>query len=129
VEGEENLLLTFIQVRHGGQQGADDELRSIVLHTVEFVAAMFDLVEHPVDDLGDARLELAEPARGKGRHEQPANSGMLFAVHLGDELHAHELVELLEAGPLRHLRGEALGIAKHFVHVRVTTAHHLRRTV
>src|SRR5205807_2022457 len=79
------------------------------------------------DDFDDTRLEATQAACGEGRHEQSANPRMPFAVHLGDELHAYELVELLEAVTSRQLRREPLGIGKNFVHVRVTTADDLRR--
>src|SRR5215831_11607839 len=51
---------------------------------------------------------------------------MLLAIHLGDELHAHELVELLESRASRHFGREPLGIGKDFVHVRITSADDLR---
>ena len=127
MKGEEDLLLRFAEIRHGGEQCADHELRSIILHAVEFIAAGLDLVEHAVDDFDDTRLEAAQAACGEGRHEQPANPRMPFAIHLGDELHAHEFVELLEAVTSRQLRREPLGIGKNFVHVRVATADDLRR--
>ncbi len=127
MKGQENLLLRFAEIRHRGQQRADHELRPIIPHAVEFIAAGLDLVEHAVDDFDDTRLEATQAACGEGRHEQSANPRMPFAVHLGDELHAHELVELLEAVTSRQLRREPLGIGKNFVHVRVATADDLRR--
>ena len=85
-----------------------------------------DLVEHAVDDPGDARLELLDPPRRERRHQQAANAGVLLAVHLGDELRVHDLVELLPAGTARHLGGEGLGVGEHLVHVGVAADHHLR---
>jgi hypothetical protein len=43
------------------------------------------------------------PKCGKRRHEQSADPGMPFAIHLSDELHAHEFVELLESVAPRQL--------------------------
>ena len=129
VEGQESLLALRIEVQHGGEQRVADEMRAEIGHGVEFVAALFDRVQHFVDDLGDARFQPGEAARGKGRQQQPADAGVPLAVHLGDELHAHELVELLEAGPARHFRGEAVGTGEHFLHVGIAAAHHLRRPV
>src|SRR5262249_19751928 len=126
-EGEEALLLGFVQIRHCVQTLADPQLRSIILHAVEFIATGLDLVEHAIDDFDDTRLEAAQAARGEGRHEQSADPRMAFAVHLGDELHAHELVELLEAVTFRQLRRKPLGIGKNLVHVRVAAADDLRR--
>ncbi len=85
----------------------------------------FDLVEHAVDDPGDALLKLLDPPRRERRHQQAANAGVLLAVHLGDELRVHDLVELLPARPARHLGGEGLGVGEHAMHVGVAADHHL----
>ena len=127
MEGEENLLLPLVQVRHGGEQRADHELRAVIRHGVERIAPDRNPVEHPLDDLGYVRLEPAQAAGREGRHQQPANSGMPLAVHLGDELHAHEFVKLLEAAPARDLRRETSGVGKHFLHVGIAAAHDLGR--
>ena len=50
---------------------------------------------------------------------------MLRAVHLGDELRVHDLVELLPARAARHLRREGLGVGEHPVHVGIAADHHL----
>ena len=54
---------------------------------------------------------------------------MSLAIHLGDELHTHEFVELLETGALRHFGGKTLGIGEYLVHVCIAAADHLRRPV
>ena len=79
-------------------------MRAVISHAIEFIPAGLDAVEHALDDLGYARFEPAQAAGREGRHQQAANPRMPLAVHLGDELHPHELVELLEAAPARHFR-------------------------
>ena len=127
MEREEDCLLPFVQVGHGGEQRADHEVGAVIPHPVEFVAAAFNRVEHAIDDRGDARLEPRQAARRECGHQQPANPRVALAVHLGDELHAHELVELLEAVAARQLRGEPLGVGEDFLHIGVAAAHDLRR--
>src|SRR5262245_48330339 len=51
---------------------------------------------------------------------------MLLAIHLGDELHAHERVELLKSRASLHLGREALGGGRHYVHVLIPSADDLR---
>ena len=74
-------------------------------------------------------LKLLDPPRRERRHQQAANAGVLRAVHLGDELRVHELVELLPARAPRHLRGERLGVGEHLVDVGVAADDHLRRAL
>ena len=74
-------------------------------------------------------FDLRHAARRECRHQQPAQPGVLLAVHLGDELEAHELVVLLVARPLRHLRGEPFGVGEHLVDVGVAPDDDLRRAV
>ena len=129
VERDEDRLAPRVHLDHGLEQRIDHEMRAEVLHAVELGAVRLDAVEHAVDDRGDALLQLLDPPRRERRHQQAADAGMLLAVHLGDELRVHELVELLPAGTARHLRGEGLGVGEHAVHVGVAADHHLRRAL
>ena len=129
MEGDKNLLAPLVEIGHGGQQRADHELRAVIGHRVEFVAAGLDAVEHALDDLADAGFEPVHAARREGWQQQAANPGVALAVHLGDELHAHELVELLEAGTARHFRGETRGVGEDFLHVGIAAADDLGRPV
>ncbi len=129
VERDEDRLAALVHIHHGIQQSIDDEMRAVVLHAVELGAVCLDAVEHAVDDLGDALLELLDPARRKCRHQQAADTSMLLAVHLRDELGEHDLIELLPAGAARHLRPEGLGLRKHAMHVGIAADHHLWRPV
>jgi hypothetical protein len=73
VECEDNRFAALVEVDHRGEQSANDELRPVIFHGVERVAAPLDRVQHMVDDLGDARLDSREAARGERRHQQPAD--------------------------------------------------------
>src|SRR5262249_56179135 len=102
-------------------------MRSVVLHAIELGPVCLDTIEHAVDDPSDALLELFDPARRKCRQQQAPDTSMLFAIHLGDELGKHDLIELLPTGAARHLGLERLGLGKHAVHVGVAADNHLWR--
>ena len=108
VECDEDRLAPLVHVDHRIEQSIDDEMRAVIRHAVERGPVRLDPVQHAVDDPGDALLQLLDPSRRERRHQQAANAGMLLAVHLGDELRIHDLVELLPARTARHLRGEGL---------------------
>src|ERR1700722_15218800 len=128
VERDEDRLAALVHIYHGIQQGIDDEMGPIVLHAVELGAVCLDAVEHAIDDTGDTILKLLYPPRRKCRQQQATDTSMLLAVHLGDELGEHDLVELLPARATRHLRLEGLSVRKHAMHVGVAADHHLWRT-
>jgi hypothetical protein len=77
-------------------------MRAEILHGIEIGTVGLDPVEHAVDDFDDARLKLSNTPGGERGHQQAAHAGVLGAVHLGDELRVHNLVELLPAGTARH---------------------------
>ena len=129
MERDEDRFAALVHIHHGIQQGIDDEMRPEVLHAVELGAVCLDAVEHAVDDPGDAVLKLLDPPRRECRHQQAADTGMLLAVHLRDELREHDLIELLPAGAARHLGLEGLGVRKHAMDVGVAADHHLRRAI
>ena len=127
MEGDEYRLAPRVHVHHRGQQGIDDEMGAVVAHAVELGALRLDSIEHAVDDTGDGLLKLRDAPRRERRDQETANAGMLRAVHLGDELRIHDLVELLPSRAARHLRGECLGVGEHPMHVGIAADHHLGR--
>jgi hypothetical protein len=55
--------------------------------------------------------------------------GPPLAIHLDDELHTHEFVELLKTRALRHFGGKPLGISEYLMHMCIPAADHLRRPI
>src|ERR1700722_7547045 len=98
VERDEDRFAALVHIHHGIQQGINDEIRPVVLHAVELGAVYLDAVEYADNDTGDTVLKLLDPPRRECRHQQAADTGMLLAVHLRDELRKHYLIELLPAG-------------------------------
>jgi hypothetical protein len=129
VERDEDRLAVLVHVHHGIQQGIDDQMRAVVLHAVKRGAVRLDAVEHAVDDPGNALFKLLDPPRRERWRQQAADTGMLLAVHLRDELREYDLVELLPAATARHLGLEVLGLGEHAMHVGVPADHHLRRAL
>src|SRR6266446_171138 len=103
VERDEDRLAPFVHIHHRIKQRVDDEMRAVILYTVERGPVSLDTVQHAVDDPSDAFLELFDPSRREGRRQQAADAGMLLAVHLRHELGVHNLVELLPPRATRHL--------------------------
>ena len=129
MERDKDRFAALVHIHHGIQQGIDNEMRPVVLHAVELGAVCLDAVEHAVDDPGDIVLKLLDPPRRECWHQQAADTGMLLAVHLRDELREHDLIELLPARAARHLRLEGLSVRKHAMHVSVPADHDLRRAL
>ena len=129
MEGDEDRLAPRVHGDDRLQQRVDHEIGAKIRHAVEGRPVGLDPVQHALDDLRDAVLELLDAPRRERRHQQAADAGMLLAVHLRHELRVHDLVERLPARPARHFRREGLGIGEHLVHIGVAADDHLRRPV
>jgi hypothetical protein len=104
------------------RQRADDELRTVVLHAVEFGTVPLDASESmPVDTMPMMLASSCSipPRRERRRHQQAADAPVLLRRPSADRTASMILLNCSQPGPRAALSRspEGLGVGEHLMHV------------